>query len=54
MKKEGVMIESDGKIRSRGLPCLIGPSWTVEEDVAGHRSNKADEILAGRSDSSVN
>lgn len=53
-KKEGVMTESDGKIRSRGLLCLIGPSWTVDEDVAGHRSNKADEILAGRSDSSVN
>lgn len=48
------MTECDGKMESRGLPCLIGHTWTVEEEVAGHRSNNADEILAGRSDSSVN
>lgn len=37
-----------------GLPCSVGHTWTVEREVAGHRSNKADEILAGRSDSNVN
>lgn len=50
MKKGVVMTEYDG----RGLLCSVGHIWTVEEEVAGHRGNNADEILAGRSDSNVN
>lgn len=50
MEKGGLMAECDG----RGLSCSVGHTWTVQKEVAGHRSNKADEILAGRSDSSVN
>lgn len=44
------MTECDGA----GLPCSVGHTRTVEKEVAGHRSNNADEILAGRSDSNVN
>lgn len=44
------MTQYDGS----GLPCSAGHTWTVEKEVAGHRSNNADEILAGRSDSNVN
>lgn len=44
------MAEGDGG----SLPRSVGHTWTVEKEVAGHRSNNADEILAGRSDSSVN
>lgn len=37
-----------------GLFCSVGLTWTVEKEVAGQRSNNADEILAGRSYSNVN
>lgn len=42
------------KCDGAGLLCSVGHTWTAEKEVAGHMSNKADEILAGRSDSDVN
>lgn len=50
MEEGVVMTECDG----RGLPCSGGHTWTVEKEVAGLRSNNADEILAGWSDFNVN
>lgn len=32
----------------------VGHTRTVDKEEAGHRSNNADEILAGRADSNVN
>lgn len=43
MKEGVVMTEHDG----RGLPGSVGHTRTVEEEVAGHGRNNADEILAG-------